>query len=179
MGTPCHHNSHTRCPEPGPIARLSNPVPPNAKYQRVKLRQNKSQQVHYSPLGSGNQLTANLLPPPLPNSKNCSEISAMTLFKICPVLLHFQTFMFFTPPYCTLYKIIYCLWFGRPGRPQPTAWVCDTGGRELYYADFDIAPFSRADHYIWYIIIQYIFCHADSIYRTSFARLSLCRIPRR
>ena len=81
--------------------------------------------------------------------------------------------------YCTFYKIIYCLWFGRPGRPQPTTWACDTGGRELYYADFDIAPFSRADHYIWYILIQYIFCQADSIYRTSFARLSLCRIPRR
>ena len=59
--------------------------------------------------------------------------------------------------YCTFYKIIYCLWFGRPGRPQPTAWACDTGGRELYYADFDIAPFSRADHYIWYIIIQYTY----------------------
>ena len=81
--------------------------------------------------------------------------------------------------YCTFYKIIYCLWFGRPGRPQPTAWACDTGGRELYYADFDIAPFSRVDHYIWYILIQYIFCQADSIHRTSFACLSLCRKPRR
>ena len=81
--------------------------------------------------------------------------------------------------YCTLYNIIYWLWFGRPGRPQPTAWACDTGRRELYYANFDIAPFSRADHYIWYILIQYIFCQADSIYRTSFACLSLCRKPRR
>ena len=30
--------------------------------------------------------------------KNCSEISAVTWFRICPVLLHFPTFMFFTPP---------------------------------------------------------------------------------
>ena len=34
------------------------------------------------------------------DSKNCSEISAVTWFRICPVLLHFPTFMFFTPPYC-------------------------------------------------------------------------------
>ena len=80
-----------------------------------------------------------------------SIIIHCTLYKIiyCLFIIH-----------CTLYKIIYCLWFGRPGRPQPTAWACDTGGRELYYADFDIAPFSRADHYIWYILIQYIFCQA-------------------
>ena len=30
--------------------------------------------------------------------KNCSDIGAVTLFRICPILLHFPTFMFFTPP---------------------------------------------------------------------------------
>ena len=39
--------------------------------------------------------------------KNCSEISAVTLFRICPVLLHFPTFMFFTPPYYLLMIRIY------------------------------------------------------------------------
>ena len=34
------------------------------------------------------------------DSQNCSEISAVAWFRICPILLHFQTFMFFTPPYC-------------------------------------------------------------------------------
>ena len=34
------------------------------------------------------------------DSENCSEISAVTRFRICPELLHFPTFMFFTPPYC-------------------------------------------------------------------------------
>ena len=34
--------------------------------------------------------------------KNSSKISAVTWFRICPVILHFQTFMFFTPPYCTV-----------------------------------------------------------------------------
>ena len=32
--------------------------------------------------------------------KNCSEISAVTWFIIYPKLLHFPTFMLFTPPYC-------------------------------------------------------------------------------
>ena len=35
------------------------------------------------------------------DSENCSEISAVTRFRICLELLHFPTFMFFTPPYCT------------------------------------------------------------------------------
>ena len=33
------------------------------------------------------------------SSENCSEISAVTRFGICLELLHFPTFMFFTPPY--------------------------------------------------------------------------------
>ena len=32
--------------------------------------------------------------------ENRSKISAVTWFRICPVLLHFPIFMFFTPPYC-------------------------------------------------------------------------------
>ena len=35
------------------------------------------------------------------DSENCSEISALTPFGICHVLLQFPTFMFFTSPYCT------------------------------------------------------------------------------
>ena len=35
------------------------------------------------------------------DSENCFEISAVTRFRICLELLHFPTFMFFTPPYCT------------------------------------------------------------------------------
>ena len=35
--------------------------------------------------------------------ENCSEISALTWFIIFPGLLHFPTFMFFTPPYFTLF----------------------------------------------------------------------------
>ena len=35
------------------------------------------------------------------DSENCSEISAVTRFRICLEQLHFPTFMFFTPPYCT------------------------------------------------------------------------------
>ena len=31
--------------------------------------------------------------------ENCSKISSVTWFRICPGLLHFPTFMFFTPPY--------------------------------------------------------------------------------
>ena len=38
------------------------------------------------------------------NSENCSEISAVTRFRICLELLHFSTFMFFTPPYCEVYR---------------------------------------------------------------------------
>ena len=34
------------------------------------------------------------------DSKNCSEISAVTWFRIWPVLLHFPNLMFITPPYC-------------------------------------------------------------------------------
>ena len=30
--------------------------------------------------------------------ENCSKISSVTWFRICPGLLHFPTFMFFTPP---------------------------------------------------------------------------------
>jgi hypothetical protein len=33
--------------------------------------------------------------------ENCSKISSVTWFRICPGLLHFPTFMFFTPPYST------------------------------------------------------------------------------
>ena len=31
--------------------------------------------------------------------ENCSKISSVTWFRICPGLLHFPIFMFFTPPY--------------------------------------------------------------------------------
>ena len=31
--------------------------------------------------------------------ENCSKISSVTWFRICPGLLHFPTFLFFTPPY--------------------------------------------------------------------------------
>ena len=41
------------------------------------------------------------------DSKNCSEISAVTWFRICPVLLHFPTFMFFTPPYYSRLSAIF------------------------------------------------------------------------
>ena len=37
------------------------------------------------------------------DSENCSEISAVTQFRICPELLHFLSFRFFTPPYWTFY----------------------------------------------------------------------------
>ena len=34
--------------------------------------------------------------------ENCSKISSVTWFRICPGLLHFPTFLFFTPPYLAM-----------------------------------------------------------------------------
>ena len=58
------------------------------------------------------------------DSENCSEISAVTRFRICPKLLHFPTFKFFTPPYCTRVSVYMMLRLGIGWDPQYAAVFC-------------------------------------------------------